>query len=89
MKRTHQRYTIKYMRSKLETENEFKLLERVIRRYKFNLLDEDIEDQETLPPPTKKLYLEAPVFTEVTGEEEEAEEDNSCSLSSSSSSQIC
>jgi hypothetical protein len=77
------------MRSKLETENEFKLLERVIRRYKFNLLDEDIEDQETLPPPTKKLYLEAPVFTEVTGEEEEAEEDNSCSLSSSSSSQVC
>jgi hypothetical protein len=77
------------MRSKLETENEFKLLERVIRRYKFNLLDEDIEDQETLPPPPKKLYLEAPVFTEVTGEEEEAEEDNSCSLSSSSSSQVC
>jgi hypothetical protein len=41
------------MSSKLESDEEFKSLKKVVRRYKFNLLDEDIEEQEMLPPPPK------------------------------------
>jgi hypothetical protein len=69
------------MRSKLESDEEFK---KVIRRYKFNLLED--RGTRNASTTTQKLYLEAPVFTEITGkEEEEAEEDSSCCEQSSSS----
>jgi hypothetical protein len=70
------------MRSKLESDEEFK---KVIRRYKFNLLEDVNRGTRNASTTTQKLYLEAPVFTEITGkEEEEAEEDSSCCEQSSS-----
>jgi hypothetical protein len=70
------------MSSKLESDEEFKNLKKVVRRYKFNLLDRGTRNASTT---SQTLYLEVPVFTEVTGkEEEEAEEDSNCCEQSSS-----
>ncbi|VEN34321.1 unnamed protein product [Callosobruchus maculatus] len=37
---------VKYMRAKIDKEEEFKILESVVKRYKFNLLSEELEDME-------------------------------------------
>lgn len=51
---------LRYMRTKLENEHEFAILERVVKRYKFNLVDDDtVEELDALPQP-KKRYLEPP-----------------------------
>jgi hypothetical protein len=48
------------MRTKLDNDEEFKMLEKVVKRYKFNLVDEDLEEMHRLQTSTKKLYLEEP-----------------------------
>jgi hypothetical protein len=58
-----------YMRTKLDNEDEFKMLEKVVKRYKFNLVDEDLEEMHRLQTTTKKLYLEEP--SQMSGEDDD------------------
>jgi hypothetical protein len=57
------------MRTKLDNEDEFKMLEKVVKRYKFNLVDEDLEEMHRLQTTTKKLYLEEP--SQMSGEDDD------------------
>jgi hypothetical protein len=56
------------MRTKLDNEDEFKMLEKVVKRCKFNLVDEDLEKMHRLQTTTKKLYLEEP--SQMSGEDD-------------------
>jgi hypothetical protein len=60
------------MRTKLDNEDEFKMLEKVVKRYKFNLVDEDLEEMHRLQTTTKKLYLEEP--SQMSGEDDDDSE---------------
>jgi hypothetical protein len=51
---------VRYMRTKLDNDEEFKIMKKVVKRYKFNLVDEDLEEMHRLQTSTKKLYLEEP-----------------------------
>ncbi|CAH2000284.1 unnamed protein product [Acanthoscelides obtectus] len=80
---------IKYLLTKLDKDAEFQVLERIVKKYRFNLLDEQLEDinkQQAIQdrPGTsgggsmqkkRKLYLEPPVLQHVKEEEEEEEEE--------------
>jgi hypothetical protein len=57
------------MRTKLDNEEEFKMLEKVVKRYKFNLVDEELEEMHRLQTTTKKLYLEEP--SQMSGEDDD------------------
>ncbi|CAH1383414.1 unnamed protein product [Tenebrio molitor] len=63
---------VRYMRTKLDNEDEFKMLEKVVKRYKFNLVDEDLEEMHRLQTTTKKLYLEEP--SQMSGEDDDDSE---------------
>ncbi|CAH1986901.1 unnamed protein product [Acanthoscelides obtectus] len=81
---------IKYLRTKLDKDAEFQVLERIVKKYRFNLLDEQLEDinrQQAIKdrPGTsgggsmqkkRKLYLEPPVLQHVEEDEEEKEEEH-------------
>ncbi|VEN43546.1 unnamed protein product [Callosobruchus maculatus] len=72
LKRKFGNLPVKYMRAKIDKEEEFKILESVVKRYKFNLLSEELEDMErnriessaAIPESSgikrKKRYLELP-----------------------------
>jgi hypothetical protein len=45
------------MRTKLDNDEEFKMLEKVVKRYKFNLVDEDLDEMHRLQTSTKKILL--------------------------------
>ncbi|VEN33476.1 unnamed protein product, partial [Callosobruchus maculatus] len=65
LKRKFGSLPVRYMRVKIDKDDDFKILERVVRRYHFNLLDEQIEDLETtrLEGGTKrKFYLQPPTL---------------------------
>jgi hypothetical protein len=64
---------VRYMRTKLDNEEEFKMLEKVVKQYKFNLVDEDLEEMHRLQTTTKKLYLEEP--SQMSGENDDVWED--------------
>nr|CAI5830778.1 unnamed protein product [Callosobruchus analis] len=44
LKRKFGNLPVRYMRVKIDKEQDFKILEKVVRRYRFNLLDEQVED---------------------------------------------
>ncbi|VEN51892.1 unnamed protein product [Callosobruchus maculatus] len=46
LKRKFGNLPVKYMRAKIDKESEFKILESVVKRHKFNLLSEELEDME-------------------------------------------
>ncbi|VEN55571.1 unnamed protein product [Callosobruchus maculatus] len=72
LKRKFGNLPVKYMRAKIDKEEEFKILESVVKRYKFNLLSEELEDMErnriessaAIPESSgikrRKRYLELP-----------------------------
>jgi hypothetical protein len=64
------------MRTKLDNEDEFKMLEKVVKRYKFNLVDEDLEEMHRLQTTTKKLYLEEPSQMSVEDDDDDSETQN-------------
>ncbi|CAH2003147.1 unnamed protein product [Acanthoscelides obtectus] len=82
---------IKYFRTKLDKNVEFQVLERIVSKYRFNLLDEQLEDinrQSIQDRPgtsglggsggdgkKRKLYLEPPVLQHVADEQEEEEDE--------------
>lgn len=49
LKRKFGNLPVRYMRTKLDNTEEFKILEKVLRRYKFDLLDEE-EDASIVTP---------------------------------------
>jgi hypothetical protein len=64
LKRKFGNLPVRYLRTKLEKEEEFKILEKVVRKYKFNLLEEQLDDvrNETtrLETGKRKYILESP-----------------------------
>ncbi|VEN48679.1 unnamed protein product [Callosobruchus maculatus] len=71
VKRKFENLPVKYMRAKIYKEDEFKILQSVVKRYKLNLLSGELEDMErnrnesSAPIPEsgtkrKKRYLELP-----------------------------
>nr|CAI5860753.1 unnamed protein product [Callosobruchus analis] len=48
LKRKFGNLPVRYMRVKIDKEQDFKILEKVVRRYRFNLLDEQVEDLTTV-----------------------------------------
>ncbi|VEN36088.1 unnamed protein product [Callosobruchus maculatus] len=75
LKRKFGNLPVRYMRVKIDKDDDFKILERVVRRYHFNLLDEQIEDLETtrLEGGTKrKFYLQPPTLSVDDDDEDEA-----------------
>lgn len=70
------------MRTKLENTEEFAVLEKVIKRYKFNLVDdENVEDLDALPSPphqqSQKRYLEGPSWHD---DDDDNDADNDANL---------
>ncbi|XP_030757744.1 uncharacterized protein LOC115883515 [Sitophilus oryzae] len=61
---------IRYMRTRVQNTEDIKILEKVVKRYKFNLIDEDREDTEQRQQIIQKRKLQiTDVYT--SGEEEE------------------
>ncbi|KAH0810611.1 hypothetical protein GEV33_012180 [Tenebrio molitor] len=52
------------------------MLEKVVKRYKFNLVDEDLEEMHRLQTTTKKLYLEEPSQMSVEDDDDDSETQN-------------
>nr|CAI5852930.1 unnamed protein product [Callosobruchus analis] len=52
------------MRVRIDKDQDFKILERVVRRYHFNLLDEQVEDLDNtrVEGGKRKLYLQPPTL---------------------------
>nr|CAI5862118.1 unnamed protein product [Callosobruchus analis] len=52
------------MRVRIDKEQDFKILEKVVRRYHFNLLDEQVEDLDNtrVEGGKRKLYLQPPTL---------------------------
>lgn len=67
---------VRYMRTKIEDEADFKILERVVRKYKFNLLDDQLEevDQRKIESPScsgkRKMFLQEPTIEEWNEEDD-------------------
>nr|CAI5850279.1 unnamed protein product [Callosobruchus analis] len=65
LKRKFGNLPVRYMRVKIDKEQDFKILEKVVRRYRFNLLDEQVEDLDNSPVEgggKRKLYLQPPTL---------------------------
>ncbi|CAG9771484.1 unnamed protein product [Ceutorhynchus assimilis] len=50
LKRKFGNLPVRYMRTKIDSEEEFKLLEQVVKKFKFNLLDENLEEGSSSQP---------------------------------------
>ncbi|CAH1106815.1 unnamed protein product [Psylliodes chrysocephalus] len=83
LKRKFGNLPVRYMRVKIQTDEEFKMLEKVVKRYKFNLLDEQPEDLdrkriEVSPGPSdagnRKYYLEPPQLLWSDGDDDSEED---------------
>ncbi|VEN45794.1 unnamed protein product [Callosobruchus maculatus] len=84
LKRKFGNLPVRYMRVKIDKDDDFKILERVVRRYHFNLLDEQIEDLENtrLEGGTKrKFYLQPPTLLVDDDDAEAAATSNNDSVS--------
>lgn len=80
LKRKFGNLPIRYMRAKLEKEEDFRVLEKVVKRFQFNLLDDEATDlpQRRLDYPSsnkRKLYLEPPTIEEWQEEDDAHEEE--------------
>nr|CAI5821761.1 unnamed protein product [Callosobruchus analis] len=65
LKRKFGNLPVRYMRVKIDKEQDFKILEKVVRRYRFNLLDEQVEDLDNSRVEgggKRKLYLQPPTL---------------------------
>nr|CAI5857599.1 unnamed protein product [Callosobruchus analis] len=66
------------MRVKIDKEQDFKILEKVVRRYRFNLLDEQVEDLENSRVEgggKRKLYLQPPTLLVDDDDDDDADAD--------------
>ncbi|CAG9772053.1 unnamed protein product [Ceutorhynchus assimilis] len=50
LKRKFGNLPVRYMRTRIDSEEEFKLLEQVVKKFKFNLLDENLEEGSSSQP---------------------------------------
>nr|CAI5865166.1 unnamed protein product [Callosobruchus analis] len=65
LKRKFGNLPVRYMRVKIDKEQDFKILEKVVRRYRFSLLDEQVEDLHNSRVEgggKRKLYLQPPTL---------------------------
>nr|CAI5862115.1 unnamed protein product [Callosobruchus analis] len=64
LKRKFGNLPVRYMRVRIDKEQDFKILEKVVRRYHFNLLDEQVEDLDNtrVEGGKRKLYLQPPTL---------------------------
>lgn len=83
LKRKFGNLPVRYMRVRIEDDEEFKILEKVVKRYQFNLLDEESDtlyqqqhQQQPRITGKRKLYLKPPVIDEVDKDEEDDEDDD-------------
>nr|CAH7712137.1 unnamed protein product [Callosobruchus chinensis]CAH7758488.1 unnamed protein product [Callosobruchus chinensis] len=64
LKRKFGNLPVRYMRVRIDKDEDFKILERVVRRYRFNLLDEQVEDLDNsrIEGGKRKFYLQPPTL---------------------------
>ncbi|XP_072380440.1 uncharacterized protein [Diabrotica undecimpunctata] len=60
---------VRYMRTKVKTEQEFQILENVVKRYRFNLLDDELEEFERHQQVQKQLGLKRPLYIQEAPDE--------------------
>nr|CAI5857598.1 unnamed protein product [Callosobruchus analis] len=78
LKRKFGNLPVRYMRVKIDKEQDFKILEKVVRRYRFNLLDEQVEDLENSRVEgggKRKLYLQPPTLLVDDDDDDDADAD--------------
>nr|CAI5856030.1 unnamed protein product [Callosobruchus analis] len=75
LKRKFGNLPVRYIRVRIDKEQDFKILEKVVRRYHFNLLDEQVEDLDNtrVEGGKRKLYLQPPtLLVDDTDEDDDA-----------------
>nr|CAI5856205.1 unnamed protein product [Callosobruchus analis] len=78
LKRKFGNLPVRYMRVKIDKEQDFKILEKVVRRYRFNLLDEQVEDPDNSRVEgggKRKLYLQPPTLLVDDDDDDDADAD--------------
>nr|CAI5830776.1 unnamed protein product [Callosobruchus analis] len=78
LKRKFGNLPVRYMRVKIDKEQDFKILEKVVRRYRFNLLDEQVEDLDNSRVEgggKRKLYLQPPTLLVDDDDDDDADAD--------------
>nr|CAH7768791.1 unnamed protein product [Callosobruchus chinensis] len=69
---------VRYMKVRIDKDEDFKILERVVRRYRFNLLDEQVEDIDNsrIEGGKRKFYLQPPPLLSDDHEEDDDDSDS-------------